>query len=53
MNLKYHEKLTIAIIVFIGVTIITGYIIGFYIGTKDRNNHKNNNSLILENINQF
>lgn len=54
MNLKYYEKITIAIIVFLGVSIATGYIIGCYSNVKKSNNNKNNStSIILENVNLF
>lgn len=51
MNLKYFEKVMIAIVVFIGVVVVTAFIIGTYVNKKNAN--QNNNSLILENINIF
>ena len=34
MNLKYFEKLMIAVVVFIGVVIVTAFIIGTYVNKK-------------------
>lgn len=51
MNLKYYEKLTISIVVFLGVVIATAYIIGIY-NNKVKSNQKQNN-IVLENINLF
>lgn len=51
MNLKFYEKLIISIIVFIGVVIVTAYIIGTYVSRKNATQNQNNTSLILENIN--
>lgn len=56
MNLKYYEKVTISIIVFIGVVIATAYIIGIYTNRVKANKNQNNSnhgSIILENINLF
>lgn len=53
MNLKFYEKITISIIVFLGVTIATGFIIGTYVGTKKAIEDKKNNSIILDSINLF
>ncbi len=54
MKLKYYEKLMIAIIVFLGFTIATGFIIGIYANTKKANdNQKQSGSIILENINFY
>lgn len=56
MNLKYYEKLTISIIVFLGVVIATAYIIGIYnksVKNNQSNQKPNSNNIILENINQF
>lgn len=55
MNLKFYEKLIISIIVFIGVVIVTAFIIGNYVRIKNDNkqNNANNNRIILENINLF
>jgi len=55
MNLKYYEKLTISIIVFLGVVIATAYTIGIYNSRVKKNQEKTNpsNSIILENINLF
>lgn len=53
MNLKYYEKLTISIIVFLGVVIATAYIIGIYNKSVKNNQKQNSNNIILENINLF
>ena len=53
MNLKFYEKLTIAIIIFIGVSIATGFIVGSYVNTKRVIDDKNKNSIILDSINLF
>ncbi len=56
MNLKYYEKVTISIIIFLGVVIATAYIIGNYNNKINANKNRNNTnnkggSIILENIN--
>ena len=56
MNLKYYEKVTISIIIFLGVVIATAYIIGNYNNKINANKNSNNTnnkggSIILENIN--
>ena len=57
MNLKYYEKITISIIVFLGVVIATAYIIGLYNNrvkeNKNQNSNNNHGNIILENINLF
>lgn len=53
MNLKFYEKLTISIIIFLGVTIATGYIVGTFVSTKKATDDKKNNSIILDSINLF
>lgn len=53
MNLKYFEKLIIAVVVFIGVVIVTAFIIGTYVNKKNAIRNQNDNSLILESINLF
>ena len=53
MNIKYYEKLIILMVLFIGVTICTAFIIGNYVNTKKEIENKKNNSLILETINLF
>ena len=54
MNLKYYEKITISIIVFLGVVIATAYIIGLYNNRVKANKNQNNHgNIILENINLF
>lgn len=56
MNLKYYEKLTISIIVFLGVVIATAYIIGIYnsrVKANQNNNSNKSGNIILENINLF
>lgn len=49
MDLKYYEKLMIAIVLFIGAVIFTSYTIGIF---ASRNNEKpaSPNQIILENI---
>ncbi|MCM1053832.1 MAG: hypothetical protein NC483_07665 [Ruminococcus sp.] len=45
--MRFYEKLTIMIVIFLGVVIATGGIIGTYV--KIANNQKNNEtSIILE-----
>lgn len=57
MNMKYYEKLTISIVVFLGVVIATAYIIGIYNNrikaNRNVNNTNNGGNIILENINLF
>ena len=57
MNLKYYEKITISIIIFLGVVIDTAYIIGLYNNrvkaNKNQNSNNNLGNIILENINLF
>lgn len=57
MNLKYYEKITISIIIFLGVVIATAYIIGLYNNrvkaNKNQNSNNNLGNIILENINLF
>jgi uncharacterized protein YneF (UPF0154 family) len=53
MKLKYYEKLIIAIIIFIGVCILTAFIIGTYVNRKNNREVTNDNSLILSNVNSF
>ena len=58
MNLKYYEKLSISIIVFLGVVVFTAYTIGLYnsrvsMNNKNKENNNNPNTIILENINLF
>ncbi len=56
MNLKYYEKVTISIIIFLGVVIATAYIIGIYNSRVKANKNSNNNNhgnIVLENINLF
>ena len=56
MNLKYYEKVTISIIIFLGVVIATAYIIGIYNNRVKANKNSNNNNhgnIVLENVNLF
>jgi len=53
MDRKFLEKLIILIVLFIGVTIGTSYIVGNYVNQKKAEEQKKNTSLILENINLF
>lgn len=57
MNLKYYEKITISIIIFLGVVIATAYIIGLYNNrvkaNKNQNSNNNHGNIILEKINLF
>jgi len=50
MNLKYYEKLIIMIVIFLGVTIGTGAIIGQYVKTVN-SKKVNPNKIVLETIN--
>lgn len=45
--MKYYEKIIIAIIVFLGVTVITAYSIGLFVKEKNKENNKNINVAIL------
>ncbi len=51
MQNKFYEKLIILIILFVGVSIFTGAMIGTYVKRNKANtNNNNNNSLILSSI---
>lgn len=53
MNIKYYEKLIIAIVIFLGVVVATAFIIGVYnkrVNTS-KNNNPNKGGIILQNIN--
>jgi len=52
-NKKFYEKLVVLIVLFVGITIATGAIIGNYVKQKKEIEDKKNNSLILETINLF
>lgn len=49
-NKKFFERLIILIVLFLGITIATAYIIGNYVGQKKSNEKKNDYSIVLENI---
>ena len=53
MNLKYYEKITISLIIFVGVVITTAYTIGLYTSRVKASQNQNNKggNIILENIN--
>lgn len=53
MRMKYYEKVIIAIVIFLGVSIATGYIIGCYANTKKEQSKNDPNRIIIENINLF
>ncbi len=51
MDLKFYEKLSILLVLFLGVTIGTASIIGNYVGMQNKNNNQQkDNVIILENI---
>lgn len=52
MNLKYHEKLIIMIVIFLGVTIGTGAIIGQYVKVVNQEKARAN-KIVLEYIDIF
>ena len=50
MDKKFYEKLIILIVLFLGVTIATGAIIGNYTNKKREAEEKKEYSLILQNV---
>jgi len=48
--MKYYEKLIIAIIIFLGVSVVAAYSIGMFVNSKNKANNKNINVAYL---NQF
>lgn len=48
MNMRYYEKLMIAIILFIGVVIFTSYTIGVFASTKKAPKQNTPNQIILD-----